>query len=254
MLADVFRDVHHRRNQPIWLILSFQAGFMNAGGFLALNSFVSHVTGYGTRVGMALGEHSWFQAFELALAPICFLTGAAYAGWLVDRRLMRGQEPRVLGGAITIAALNAIVYAYGEMGYFGHFGGELVLHRNFFMLFALCFACGLQNGLFTGLTSGQVRTTHMTGPSTDIGLGLVKTFSTPRDDPERQKLAIANSLRIRHVLCFSGGSMIATYVFMTWTYEGFVVPLATSLILVVLIQQRLAWQEVNGKHAVANGS
>ena len=55
-----------------------------------------------------------------------------------------------------------------------------MLQRDFLLLFALCFACGLQNGLFSGLTRGQVRTTHLTGPITDIGLNLTKVFTLGR--------------------------------------------------------------------------
>ena len=52
-----------------------------------------------------------------------------------------------------------------------------MLQRDYLLLFVLCFACGLQNGLFSGLTRGQVRTTHLTGPITDIGLNLTKIFT-----------------------------------------------------------------------------
>ena len=66
MRTDIFADVTERRNQVLWLSLAFQGGFMNAGGFLACHRFVSHVTGYGTHVGVALGREEYLGAFEMA--------------------------------------------------------------------------------------------------------------------------------------------------------------------------------------------
>lgn len=239
MRSDVFRDVLDRRNQQIWLTLAFQSGFMNAGGYLACHRFVSHVTGYGAYVGMAAGEHDYLGAFEMALAPLFFLAGAAYSGWLVDRRIILGQEPRLRLGIVTLALMNLIIFTGEESGYLGEFGEPLVLQRDFELLFCLCFACGVQNGLFCGLTGGVVRTTHLTGPTTDLGVNLAKIATLPRDDPERARLVGVNALRTKIIVAFSGGSMIAMYVFAELTYEGFAIPFATSVLLIVAIHFRL---------------
>lgn len=239
MPTDTFKDVIARRNQILWLSLAFQSGFMNAGGFLACHSFVSHMTGYGTNVGIALGERRYLGAFELAMAPLFFLAGAAYSGWLVDRRVVLGQAPMIRTGIVTLAVLNFLIFAGEELGYLGEFGEPLVLQRDFVLLFSLCFACGLQNGLFTGLTGGQVRTTHLTGPITDIGLNLSKISALDRDDPERRRLAIMNWLRTKIVVAFSGGSMTAILVFPSLTYAGFAIPCVISITLVWYVRKLL---------------
>ncbi len=205
---------------------------MNTGGFLACHRFVSHMTGYGTYVGVEFGQTQYLQAFEMALAPLFFLAGAIYSGWLVDRRIALRQEPRLQRGMITMAALNLFIYLGEFSGWLGTFGEPLVLQRDFLLLFTLCFACGLQNGLFTGLTKGQVRTTHLTGPITDIGLNLVRTYTLERHDPERVRLSKLNLLRVKIVISFLSGSLIATLVFTRMTYEGFAVPTAISLCLI----------------------
>lgn len=231
MRTDIFKDVTARQNQVLWLLLAFQGGFMNTGGFLACHRFVSHMSGYGTYVGVDLGQGRYLGAFEMAFAPLFFLAGAIYSGWLVDRRIILQQEPRLERGMIVMAALNLFIYLGEFSGWLGTFGEPLVLQRDFLLLFALCFACGLQNGLFTGLTKGQVRTTHLTGPITDIGLNLVKARTLERHDPERASLSMLNVLRVKVVLSFLSGSLIATLVFTQMTYEGFAVPAAISLFL-----------------------
>ena len=72
--------------------------------------------------------------------------------------MLLGKEPNIEGGIITLAVLNLIIYLGEFSEYLGTFGEPLVLQRDFFLLFILCFACGLQNGLFSGVTKGQVRT------------------------------------------------------------------------------------------------
>lgn len=232
MRTDIFKDVTARQNQVLWLLLAFQGGFMNTGGFLACHRFVSHMSGYGTYVGVDLGQSRYLGAFEMAFAPLFFLAGAIYSGWLVDRRIILQQEPRLERGMIVMAALNLFIYLGEFSGWLGTFGEPLVLQRDFLLLFTLCFACGLQNGLFSGLTKGQVRTTHLTGPITDIGLNLVKARTLERHDPERASLSMLNVLRVKVVLSFLSGSLIATLVFTQMTYEGFAVPAAISLFLI----------------------
>ncbi|WZO97773.1 YoaK family protein [Isosphaeraceae bacterium EP7] len=239
MRTDQFKNVLAQRNQVLWMILAFQSGFMNAGGFLSCHQFVSHITGYGTEVGIEVGQKAYFAAFGTALAPLFFLFGAIYAGWLVDRRVIQGKEPRLETGIVTLALLNLAIYAGGLAGFFGEFGEPLILSRDFLLLFSLCFACGLQNGLFTGLTSGQVRTTHITGPTTDIGLNIAKAFTLGRDDPERGTLVAQNWLRAKVIIAFSGGSMIATMAFSQLKYEGFAIPFALSLFLIWYIRKLL---------------
>lgn len=239
MKTNIFKDVIAQRNQPLWLILAFQSGYMNTGGFLGCGRFVSHMTGYGTYVGVAMGQKGYANAFQMALAPLFFLAGAAYSGWLVDRRMILGREPRVLAGVCSLAALNLVVTVGEDLGFFGDFGEPLILQRDFLLLFLLCFACGLQNGLFVGLTDGKVRTTHLTGPITDIGVNLSKIFTYERDNPERSQLSAGNWLKAKIAIAFSGGSIIATIVFAMVSYQGFAVPCAISIGLIWYVRSLL---------------
>ena len=80
------------------------------------------MSGYGTYVGVELGQKDYFAAFEMALAPLFFLGGAIYSGWLVDRRIILGQEPRSAAGMIALAALNLFIYLGEFSGWLREFG------------------------------------------------------------------------------------------------------------------------------------
>jgi uncharacterized membrane protein YoaK (UPF0700 family) len=51
--------IFSKRVAWIWLIAAFKAGFINSAGFLATGKFVSHITGFGTQVGMAVGHNDF---------------------------------------------------------------------------------------------------------------------------------------------------------------------------------------------------
>src|SRR5438874_1149123 len=68
-----------------WFMLSFNGGFINAGGFLATGRFVSHVTGFATLFGVGLTKNEANAALGILSVPIFFLLGAFIAGLLIDR-------------------------------------------------------------------------------------------------------------------------------------------------------------------------
>lgn len=231
--TNAFANTLNKKNQFLWMMLAFHAGYLNAGGFLSSHRFVSHMTGVGTAIGISFSLKDYFIALEMILAPISFILGAAYAGFLVDRKLVTEREPQVINGVLCIILLNVAVFAGGISGFFGEFGEPLLLQRDFLLLFVLTFVCGLQNGLFVSITSGQIRTTHITGLATDIGLNITKIFSLKNDDSKRNDIK-KNQLRIKTVLAFSLGSFIGAIYFTQAHFWGFLGSVVISLFI-------LAW-------------
>ena len=155
----------------LWATLGFQAGFINAFGFLAVGRYVSHVTGYGTQVGTQAAVKDFLFALELFGSPLFFIAGSFFSGFFTAARLENGERPRFDIPMACFSILLGALFVCGESGLIGEFGTksrtvELVV------LYLLSFVCGLQNGCFSVLTKGQIRTTHMTGISTDIGTDL----------------------------------------------------------------------------------
>ena len=234
--SDAFKDVLRTENIILWLILAFQAGFINAAGFLACHRFVSHMTGFGTQFGLALGEGDPMGAFEMFLAPISFIVGSIVSGLLIDKRVFQGKEAHVRTSTIIQFALILVVLIGGTFNLFGQFGEPLILQRDYFLLLILCFLCGLQNSTFTTLTAGQIRTTHLTGLSTDIGINLVRNYYINNiSDQKRRELINVNWLRIYTFTSFFVGSAISAIVMMVGDYQGFILPAGTSLIIVFYV-------------------
>jgi len=229
--SDAFKDILRKENVWLWGLLAFQAGFLNAGGFVACHRFVSHVTGYGTQVGLAFTNDGFWMALEMMFAPIAFILGSAFSASLIDRPYYQHKEAKVGLALVIQASLLILVFIFGEAGFFGDFGEPLVLQRDFALLFILCFICGLQNATFASLTNGQIRTTHMTGLSTDLGMNLVRIPYLNVEEKEKRYQRRVNWLRLFTFMCFMTGSGISAYTFSYLGYHGFLVPALTSLIV-----------------------
>lgn len=218
----------HRFNKAVswrtrfdWFLLSFLAGSVNAGGYLAAHRFVSHVTGFSTLFGVGAAQGHWDEAAGILSVPIYFLLGVMISAYLVDRRVHRGERPHyamvmsLVCGCLMIAAFG------GYFHYFGEFGSEPKLKKDYILLALLCAASGLQNAAISTASGATVRTTHLTGLTTDLGTGLVRAFSNPKIYHTEMR---ACRLRMGTWMSFAFGSVIGAWAYLRFKYLGFFLP------------------------------
>lgn len=229
-------DLVRRPYLTLWSILAFQAGFINAFGFIACGRYVSHVTGFGTQIGVALAEHRVFQAFELLGFPLSFIFGAFVNGALTAARLERGLRPRFDRVTLILPAMIFAIWFLGRDGDFGAFSEPLLLPRDFMLLFALSFVCGMQNACFAVITHGQIRTTHLTGISTDIGTDTARLWFGQLKPEEYALTLRTNISRITTLLTFTSGSVVSIWISQRWEYDALLLPGTLAVIVFVLVQ------------------
>ena len=207
--------------------LSFVAGAINAGGFLAVGQYTSHMTGMLSSITdhLALGE------FRLALAGLvallAFVGGAVTTAWMVNWSLRR---------QLRSAFARPLVVEAGLLLVFGLFGAAINLSSGLFIpltVLLLCFIMGLQNALITKFSNAEIRTTHVTGLVTDIGLELGKLLYFNGADAPTKIVANRRKLRIHLTLvgCFFIGGVVGAVGFKTW---GYVTSVPLALLLAVL--------------------
>lgn len=179
-------DVFSLRHVPSWLMLCFAAGAVNATTLLACERFVTHVTGTVTRLGMEFAR--WNILVDFMLVVICFVLGSMVAGLLINGRVHCGKPACFSLPLWLTAATTCVVAIAGHAGAFGVFGGRVDQPLDFVLLCSLSFAMGLQNAAVATSTGQLVRTTHLTGPATDLGLHLAELVSVtgPRRTMARQ--------------------------------------------------------------------
>lgn len=207
-----------------WFLLSLSGGFINAGGFLATGRFVSHVTGFATLFGVDLSRAQYEAAVGILSVPFFFLLGAFLAGLLIDRPIHAGKKPH-FDWVMGLSALALFLAAGGtEILPLGSFGSTLNLQEGYLLLILLCLASGLQNAAITSSSGRSVRTTHMTGLTTDLGLGLARVFTFNLKDQTLRSEIRANNLRIGSIASFVLGSALGAWIFIKFGYRGFLIP------------------------------
>ena len=185
------------------VLLALNAGFINAIGLLSLfNLAVSHVTGSTTNLGTAIARGDLSQVGTLALVITSYFIGNVIAGFLVnDEELNPGQRRRY--GLVLLVEAIIIVTAIW------FFNQERLLAN-----YALAVACGLQNGMATRYSGATVRTSHMTGIVTDLGILFGQRMRGKSVNLWRVQLL---SALFAAFLC---GGILAGIVFQSWGYRA----------------------------------
>ena len=213
----------------LWSVLGFQAGFINSFAFLVGGRYVSHVTGFGTQVGFALGKDEYLFSAEFLLIPVFFIFGSFLSGLVTSARIERNLKPHydylMLSKPLIIFVLMILAY----MGIFGDFNDPVInIEKAFFSLF-LASLCGLQNGCFSTMTKGQIRTTHLTGISTDLGTDLARRFFGNLSNSEKRYVNRINFCRVSTVLSFAVGAVASALFSSSLGYAALMVPAVLSI-------------------------
>lgn len=220
-------------------VLAFVAGAANAGGFLAVGQYTSHMTGMLSSVAdnLVLGQLALAGAGLGAL--LAFLLGAMTTAWLVNWGL-RHQLRSAYGLPLMLEASLLLV--------FGLFGAAISLFTTVFLpltVVLLCFIMGLQNAVITKISRAVIRTTHITGLLTDLGIELGKLLYLNRRPGHPPVRANRDRLRVHSQLiaCFFMGGLVGALGF---KHAGTIstVPLAALLLLLVLRPALDDWQRL----------
>jgi uncharacterized membrane protein YoaK (UPF0700 family) len=192
------------RNFLGWLGFSLAAGNVNAIAFLGAERFVTHLSGAGTKLGLDIGQ--WEVALESVLILGTFVLGATVSALLIEGPRHRGNRPRYLLPLGLTSGLLTVGGLLGGVGVFGAFGGGPDA-PNFLLLYLLSFAMGLQNAAVSINTGLAVRTTHLTGPATDLGIHL--TGALLAEGPAARTARRGVWLRAAQVATFIVGAALA---------------------------------------------
>lgn len=212
-----------------WFLLSSLAGIINAGGYLSCHRFVSHVTGFATLSGISFVENDWLEALGMLVVPAFFLLGVVISGYVTESLSLTKHKYKYAPVFGIVASLLALVAVLGEFGFFGRFGLVAKIEHDFILLACLCTACGLQNAAITTASGSTIRTTHLTGLTTDLGLGIVRIFFTPIRKEQKKIEIKTNWLRIGTILSFTFGSFIGALTFIRSEYIAFLFPATIAL-------------------------
>lgn len=190
-------------------LLALLAGYVNATGLLGFShEAVSHVTGTTTLLGAQLARGDWLAVSHLLLILISFMLGAAGSGFFISHASLK--LGRQYGGALCIEGvlliLAMLLLEQGAKA--GHYLASA--------------ACGLQNGMVTTFSGATVRTTHMTGLFTDLGIMLGAKLRGQSGD--RRKVVMFLLL----IAGFVVGGALGSVAFGLWAFRALLGPIGLA--------------------------
>jgi len=202
---------------PRWVeygsfVLALVAGLVNSIGLLGFkHQSVSHLSGTATLLGTGLINSNFSDTLHLAFILLSFLAGSVISGYVLNGGSLK--LGRNYSGLLFLEALFlfAAIYFLSNDSINGHYLASA--------------ACGLQNALATTYSGAVVRTTHVTGIFTDIGIML---GSKLRGQPfDKRKLL----LFLLIIGGFISGGVIGAYFFKLLKFQALYIPASICLLL-----------------------
>jgi uncharacterized membrane protein YoaK (UPF0700 family) len=212
-----------QHNLKLATLLGLTAGFVNAEGFLGFSVLTTNVTGHAALFAERIAFQDWKTAAVIALWMLLFLAGAFFTSIVLS---FTGENQRFSYFIpVIIEILILLVSAL-----FGHqYNGALLAKE----LFAgsLLFAMGLQNALVSMVSGSVVRTTHLTGTFTDLGIDLAQIVHSNK--AERTHLKSKIKLRIYIIFFFMAGAVLGAYLFHGFGFSSFFAPICILVFALV---------------------
>ena len=192
----------------VWIgavALACVAGMVNVIGYLGFeHQAVSHLTGTTSLLGAALAQGDLRAIVHLWGMLIAFCVGAMLSGLVIqDQTLKLGRR---YGVALALEAALLLLAI------------PLFKHQQIWGALLAAMACGLQNAMVTTYSGAAVRTTHLSGMFTDLGIGLGHLL---RGMPLPMRRLTLSGLIISG---FLGGGVLGAWFYRHWGYDALLAP------------------------------
>ncbi len=156
-------------NLKLASLLSFVAGIVNITGILSVQRLTTNITGHFAYFTQKLSSCNYEAALMYFSFVLSFLCGAFVSNLLIEITLRtKPAIIHVFPMIIEIAILNIVGFVDSQHA--------LSSIESQVIACSLLFAMGLQNALVTSVSQSVVRTTHLTGLFTDLGIELSRLF------------------------------------------------------------------------------
>lgn len=210
-------------NRHLARYLAFISGAANAGGFLAVHQYTSHMSGIVSAAADNLAGGNPRLVLEGVLAVLAFFSGAYMCTLLIRWGKAHGLLSRYALPLLSEAILLTIFGMTGKEFMGGGVLGTILL---------LCFTMGLQNAMITKISGSVIRTTHLTGMVTDMGIaiGRISSASSHHDVIIQDEVATLRLLGSLIALFFIGGVIGAV----GFKHVGFLFTLPLAMVLFLL--------------------
>ncbi|MBP0483059.1 YoaK family protein [Sagittula salina] len=205
MLIRTGAERTNRIDLTLAAVLSCVAGALNAVGFTVAGSFTANMTGNLSMLAEEAARGRIGLALSFGGLVVAFVAGAAVAALAIQWGEARGIRAiyalAILGEAAVVLALALILLAFPGAA------------RETQAVIVMSFALGLQNAVTTVISRAKVRTTHVSGMATDIGIGFAALLGGAEARREAGPKLRLHGLTLG---CFCVGGVLGARGYMVW--------------------------------------
>jgi uncharacterized membrane protein YoaK (UPF0700 family) len=238
-------------NLRIASVLSFVAGIVNVSGFLSIKQLTTNVTGHFALFINDVANFEFWKGTIYFLYIFSFLFGSFSSSFLIEKF----RSNKNLNVFVVPTILEALILI------------SIALFSDFFLIDSsdliaclLLYAMGLQNSFVTKISNAVVRTTHLTGLFTDLGIELSQLFF-PKAHPNKRKIIATIKLRSYIICFFFLGGLIGGFLYSKIGFELNTLIFGAIILLASLIYDDLRFSIIKAKrkyqqkrHTIVDGS
>lgn len=213
-------------------LLSFIAGLVNISGVLSVKTLTTNVTGHFAYFAEELVNERYRNALLYVAFILFFLLGAFLSNFLIES-VSRLNSAFSNSGPMTIEVLILTIVAFQRPP------DTLTSANGHLIAFALLFAMGIQNSLVTQVSQSTVRTTHLTGLFTDLGIELSQLFFYRRPS-DLKKLSRSIYLRLSIIFFFFSGCVTGGFLFHAFQLKTLLI--AAAFLSAIFIYDNLRYR------------
>ncbi|MEO6883462.1 MAG: YoaK family protein [Bacteroidia bacterium] len=233
----MFRHKGNKRtlkdNLHLAAMLSFVAGMVDVLSLLTIKTLTTNVTGHFAHFSENISLNDYYTGFIFLIWILSFLVGAFFSNTIVELLGRKKKNPYSIVLYIEAFLLFLVGYWCTQINPFSY--------KNI-LACILLFSMGMQNSMVTKVSNAIVRTTHVTGLFTDLGIELSQLFFYK--EANEQKLLMGNiKIRLITILFFFSGGIFCGVLYSTLALKLFFV--AGFIVVCASFYERL---RINMRH------
>ncbi|MFN8283669.1 MAG: YoaK family protein [Chitinophagales bacterium] len=217
----------YSHNLKIASLLSVVAGIVNVVGFFSVQKLTTNVTGHFAFFVDEIIKLHFTQSIVYLLYVVFFFFGSFVSSLLIEITSKKNERYIFfVPASIEVLILTLI----------GIIGNTVAKNQPDIIAFSLLFSMGLQNSLVTSISNSVVRTTHLTGLFTDLGIELSQLFFY-KESEQIKRLWLSIKLRLTIISSFFLGGIIAGLLYVK--FEMFTLLLAVAILSTGLVYDNI---------------
>ena len=221
-----------KHNVRIAMLLSFIAGLVNIAGFLGIHTLTTNVTGHFATLIIDVYAMEWTIVLVYISYLVSFLVGSFTSGVLIE--WMKKQKKINIYLLPTLLESGLLIIVPLIVFWNANFSPSLIACL-------LLFAMGVQNSFVTKISDAVVRTTHLTGLFTDLGLELSHLFFSSQKHAYHQNISTIK-LRLNIIFFFFFGGIVGVFLFRK--IDFFVLLVAAGILLLGIFLDGLRYRMI----------